>query len=63
MQLGLEREISDEEEDEDAEEVSQFMYETEEDNVIDELDKQYIEHLQMAAAESADPYQEGDALS
>lgn len=60
--LGLERVISDEDEDaedEGEDQTSHFLYETEEDVIIDELDKQYLEHLEQAAAESADPL-EGD---
>ncbi len=65
MAIGLERDISDEEEENEEEdsavEASQFMYETEEDIVIDEFDKQFLEHLEMAAAESADPFEGGEA--
>lgn len=46
--LGLEREISDEEEDE--EEATQYAYQTEEDEIIDELDKGYLEHREMQEA-------------
>lgn len=60
MQLGLDRDVSDEEDDEDADEQSFYVYTTEEDDEIDELNKEYLEHLQLAAAESADPF-EGEA--
>lgn len=59
IQLGLDREISDEEEEEiEEEEETQYIYETEEDILIDEFDKDYIEHLDLAEAARADPFVE-----
>lgn len=55
MSLGLEREISDDEDDEDERQESIYLYETEEDLVIEDEDPAYLEHLEMEEAERADP--------
>lgn len=54
MGIGLERDISDEEE-EVVEEVPEYYYHTEEDEVVDEYDKDYVEYLERREAEAADP--------
>ena len=55
MKLGLEREISEDEEEEVAKQESIYLYETEEDLVIEDEDSGYLEHLEMEEAERADP--------
>ena len=65
IQLGLEREISDEEE-EDEGQQSQFIYETEEDLIMGaEGDIEYTEEQERLEAERADPapFTEEDQLS
>ena len=59
MELGLDREISDEEE-EETEEKFHMIYQTEEEWEIDELDEQYLEQQALLEAELADPLQEAD---
>ena len=53
MALGLDREISDIEEDEEA--VEHYEYKTEMDEVIEEDDKEYLEHLDLEESARADP--------
>jgi hypothetical protein len=55
INLQLERQISEDEEEEE-EQGSVYEYETEEDDVIDEYDKEYIEYLANVEAERADPF-------
>ena len=56
--IGLEREISDEEEEEDEE--SEYEYETEEDDIITEYDREYIEYQAAQEAAKADPFNPDD---
>ncbi len=55
MELGLEREISEDEEEEEQEEFY-YEYETDEDIVIDEYDKDFIDYQERMEAEGADPF-------
>lgn len=55
MQLGLEQQISDDEQEEEEVNESKFVYETEEDEIIDEYDVEYLEHIAQVEAEKADP--------
>lgn len=51
----MEREISDEEEEEEQEEFF-YEYQTDEDEIIDEYDKDYINYQEKMEAAAADPY-------
>ena len=57
MALGLERDISDvsDEDPDDALGNSVYTYETEEDEVIEDEDADYLEHLDEEEAKRADP--------
>ena len=58
MALGLDREISDVDED-DIAEGSQYDYKTELDELVDENDKEYLEYLDLEESAKADPAPEG----
>lgn len=58
MALGLDRDISDIEEEDEVE--SAYEYQTQDDEVIDDLDREYLEYLDMEEARRADPEPESD---